>query len=132
MQVWHKSGDYDKETIFSVTYRGKAIFLKNVESVVEIRGASQYSFRNPPSFINMAQHEPRDAMYETDAVLENYFYHDNVAPFLAYRIIQRFGVSNPSPRYIESVATGEYAKKSRKDKIKIFDFPFSTFKMFVL
>jgi hypothetical protein len=30
---------------------------------------------------------------------------DNTAPFLAYRFIQRFGVSNPSPRYIKAAAT---------------------------
>ncbi len=106
-EVWHKNGSYDKDTIFGVSYRGRTVFLKNTLSVVQIRGASEYSFRNPPSFINLAQHEPRDAVYETDAVLENYFYHDNVVPFLAYRIIQRFGVSNPSPRYIESVSSGK-------------------------
>ena len=32
-------------------------------------------------------------------------YHDNTPPFVAIRLIQRFGVSNPSPRYIETVAT---------------------------
>jgi uncharacterized protein (DUF1800 family) len=105
--VWHKNGNYDKETIFSVTYRGKETFLKNVLSTVSISGATQYSFRNPPSFINVAYREPRDAMYESEAILENYFYHDNVAPFLALRLIQRFGISNPSPQYIERVATGK-------------------------
>ena len=38
----------------------------------------------------------RDAQYETEAVLDTYFYHDNVAPFLCPRIMQRFGFSNPS------------------------------------
>lgn len=42
----------------------------------------------------------RDAQYETAAVLDHYFYQDNVAPFICIRLIQRFGVSNPSPRYV--------------------------------
>ena len=106
VKVWHKSGFYDEDTIFCVTYRGKEIFLKNTLSTVQIVGATQFSFRNPPSFMNIAFREPRDAVYESEAVLENYFYHDNVAPFLALRLIQRFGISNPSPRYVKSVATG--------------------------
>ena len=54
-----------------------------------------------------------DAQYETEATLDHYFYHDNTAPFLALRFIQRFVVSNPSPRYVKSVAdafkTGIYS-----------------------
>lgn len=46
-----------------------------------------------------------DAQYETDAVLDHYFYHDNTAPFIALRLIQRLVSSNPTPRFIESVAT---------------------------
>ena len=30
--------------------------------------------------------------------------HPNTAPFLASRMIQRFGTSNPSPAYIRAVA----------------------------
>ena len=106
-EVWHKNGSYDKETIFRIhSYKGKELYLKNMQSTVKINGATQFSFRNPPSFMNIAQREGRDASFETDAILKNYFYHDNVGPFLALRLIQRFGVSNPSPRYIESVANG--------------------------
>ena len=32
-------------------------------------------------------------------------YHKNTAPFLSVRLIQRFGISNPSPRYVESVSS---------------------------
>ena len=46
-----------------------------------------------------------DAQYETEAVLDHYFYHDNTGPFLALRLIQRLVTSNPSPRYIYNVAT---------------------------
>lgn len=45
-----------------------------------------------------------DAEYETDALLEHLVYHDNVAPFVAVRVMQRFGVSNPSPRYVKTCA----------------------------
>lgn len=44
-------------------------------------------------------------MYETDAALEHYFYHPNTAPFLAIRFAQRFGISNPSPRYVEAISS---------------------------
>ena len=58
-----------------------------------------------------------DAQYETDALLEHLVYHDNVAPFLAIRFAQRFGVSNPSPRYVKTCAqafkTGLYESGSQ-------------------
>lgn len=69
------------------------------------------SFRNPPHFMSLIpDYSPgglgemnlRDALYETDAVLDHYFYHPNVAPFLCVRIMQRFGFSNPSPRFVKS------------------------------
>jgi len=46
----------------------------------------------------------RDAQYETEATLDHYFYHDNTAPFIATRMIQRLTTSNPTPRYIETVS----------------------------
>lgn len=70
---------------------------------------TSYSFPNPVHFMGLIKDQwpygigetnLRDAQYETDAVLEHYFYDDNVAPFLCIRFIQRFGVSNPSPRYV--------------------------------
>lgn len=55
---------------------------------------------------------PRDAYYETDAVLEHYFHHPNVAPFICIRLIQRHGASNPSPAYVgacsEAFRSGTY------------------------
>lgn len=105
VKVWHKNGGYSQNTIFEISYQGKQTFLKNIQSIVKIEG-TQNQFRNPPSFINLAYREPFMAHHETDAVLENYFYNNNVAPFLAMRIIQKFGISNPSPLFIERVATG--------------------------
>ena len=106
ISVWHKNGGYDDDTIFSVYHRNKNVYLKNVVSMVKIKGSDAFKFRNPPHFMNIALREPRDAMYETDYVLETYFYHPNVAPFLAKGMIKRFGISNPSPRYVKAVATG--------------------------
>lgn len=36
--------------------------------------------------------------------LDNIFNHDNVGPFVAYRLIQRLVTSNPSPAYIQRIA----------------------------
>lgn len=87
---------------------GRLLYLKNMKSSVIIlhMGKSQHStfeFRDPPSFYGDVP-EARDAQYETDAALDQYFYHDNTAPFLALRLIQRFGISNPSPRFVTTVA----------------------------
>jgi uncharacterized protein (DUF1800 family)/uncharacterized protein (DUF1501 family) len=85
-------------------------YLKNVLSTVKITGVG--AFRNAPHFISFVDQDLRDMYYETDAVINHLFHHPSHAPFLASRIIQRFGISNPSPGYIERVATsyinGEY------------------------
>ncbi len=103
---------YSKNSIFGVEYRGKMWYFKNLQSTVQVSG-TQYQFRNPPSFLNIAKPDTRDAIYESDAVLDHYFYHSNTAPFLATRLIKRFGISNPSYRYIKVVAeafeTGAYS-----------------------
>jgi uncharacterized protein (DUF1800 family) len=41
---------------------------------------------------------------DLDAALDNIFYHSNVGPFIAIRLIQRLVTSNPSPQYIARVA----------------------------
>lgn len=56
-------------------------------------------------FQSLAEYTKRDARYEVDAALEQYFYHQNTAPFLAVRFAQRFGISNPSPSHIKEIAT---------------------------
>ena len=45
----------------------------------------------------------RDMMYETEALLHHLMWHQNTAPFIAYRLIQRLVTSNPSPRYTKVV-----------------------------
>ncbi len=109
VNVYHRNGGspFDTSTIFGVFVKGKQLYFKNIQSMVVIKdlsGKRRFRFRNPPHFLSFVVPDIRDAAYETDAVLDHYFYHDNVAPFLATRIIQRFGISNPSPRYVQEVA----------------------------
>jgi uncharacterized protein (DUF1501 family)/uncharacterized protein (DUF1800 family) len=74
----------------------------------------EFSFPNPPHFMGLLQDyvssgigetNVRDAQFETDAVLDSLFFHESVAPFLCIRVIQRFGISNPSPRYVKECTT---------------------------
>ena len=51
----------------------------------------------------------------TEAVLDDYFFHQNTAPFIARLLIQRFNIaSNPAPAYVAAVATafrsGSYSR----------------------
>ena len=80
-------------------------YLKNMVSYVDVIGTPGIKFRNPVHFIDFADRSERDMHYEIDAVLDSYIYHPSHPPFLALRMIQRFGVSNPSPQYIERVST---------------------------
>jgi hypothetical protein len=102
--VWkYPAGSLTSSTIFEIVdANGIPHFRRNVKSVVTV---GSLSFRNPVHFISIADPNIRDAQYETDAALEHYFYHPNTAPFLAIRLAQRFGISNPSPRYIEAITT---------------------------
>ncbi len=101
-------------TLFGINKNKETIYLKNVKHKVAIIGTA-FSFRNPPTFMNLASPESRDAHYETDAVLDHYFYNTNTPTFLSIRLIQRFGISNPSPSYIAAVA-----KAFRNGRFKSF------------
>lgn len=108
-QVYFRSGQsYNEDTVFEIEYLGKTYFYKNIESVVHILNQSgqdtAFSLRNPPHFMNFVSQDARDAHHETDAVLDSYFYHPNVPPFVAIHFINRFGMSNPSPRFVEAVS----------------------------
>lgn len=112
-------GNYSKYSVFGVEYRGQWKYFKNVESMVTVAGNTggvTYQFRNPPSFLNIAKPDTRDAIYETEEVLNHYFHHPNVAPFLGKLLIKRFGISNPSPRFVEVVAnafnSGTYVRSN--------------------
>ena len=58
----------------------------------------------------------RDAQHETSELLDHLFWHKNVAPFMATRLLQRFTSSNPSPRYVRAVTdafrTGAHGKRN--------------------
>lgn len=47
----------------------------------------------------------RSAVQDLDSVLNMLSTHPNTAPFMARRLIQRFTMSNPSPAYVQEVAT---------------------------
>ena len=47
-----------------------------------------------------------ERLLRTEAVLDNYLFHPNTAPFLAHLLIQRFNIaSNPAPSHVLAVAT---------------------------
>jgi len=102
-----------EDQIIAVDNGVRTNFYKNQVSTVEIvdaaTGNAAYTFRNPPKF---SDGSTRDAYYETERVIDSYFYHPNTAPFIVTRLIQRFGISNPSPGYVRRVSnafrTGEY------------------------
>ena len=116
--VHHPEGiqEFSMESVFEVEdYYGVKRFRKNVRSVVRIAD-TDITFRNPVHFVSLAEPTLRDAQYETDAAIDHYLYHKNTAPFLAIRLAQRFGMSNPSPKYIQAIArafrTGTYTYES--------------------
>ena len=47
----------------------------------------------------------QDGLQDLDDALDNIFNHHNVGPFIAIRMIQQLVKSNPSPAYINRVAT---------------------------
>ena len=103
------SGDtcssFSTETFFGLTdHHGIYRYMKNMQSIVSIVGVGA-TFRNVPHFINFVDQDLRDMYYETEAVIDHLFHHPSHAPYLAIRMIQRFGISNPSPGFIERVAT---------------------------
>ncbi|KAL7569362.1 hypothetical protein ACA910_010449 [Epithemia clementina (nom. ined.)] len=105
--VWvYGSGTYSKDTVFEVIdHAGQTQLRKNMRSTVSVAGTSPtLKFPTPMHIISLAEENDRDAIYETEAALDHYFYHPNTAPFLAYRFAQRFGISNPTPLYVKTIA----------------------------
>ena len=99
-------GGFDEHTIFrvSVNETARVLHYANVRSTVNVVGASQHEFRNPPNFMVYQDPSERDAQYEVEALIDQLFYHKNTPPFIATRMIQRFTSSNPSPRYVLAAA----------------------------
>mmetsp|Transcript_38999 Transcript_38999/g.90762 ORF Transcript_38999/g.90762 Transcript_38999/m.90762 type:complete len:1475 (-) Transcript_38999:89-4513(-) len=109
--VYHddNGSPFDSNTVFGVEFYGEMKYFKNVESSVFLINKPESAFRNPPMFYSLKDAEyginARDVFYETEAVLDSYMYHENTAPFISHKLLQRFGVSNPSPNQILSVST---------------------------
>ena len=90
-------------TIFKVIDEfGQEVYLKNFASQVTLGGA--YKLRNPVGFIDLVKVEERDAEYEVDAFLKHLIRYRSAAPFICKKLIQLFGISNPSPSYVKRVA----------------------------
>lgn len=107
----------DESAIFEIAVNSTgSAYLFNKESLITIANASSasaFSFRNPPRFMTLVDPMQKDALYETDALLDHLFYHQNVGPFVARSLIQRLVSSNPSPRYVAAATaafnSGEFA-----------------------
>jgi len=105
--------EFNSMTVFEfMDDKGRRHLVKNSKETVQIRSLADnaytgYSFRNTPQFMSFipSENTKRDAQYETEATLDHYFYHDNTAPFIASRLIQRLVSSNPTPRYVKTVST---------------------------
>jgi hypothetical protein len=104
------------KTIFKVIDEyGNTIYLKNMKSEIRLGLGGEYELRNPPSFINLVKPELRDAEYEVDAFLVQLIRHPSAAPFIAKKLIQYSGVSNPTPGFVRRVArsfiSGSFTKR---------------------
>jgi uncharacterized protein (DUF1501 family) len=121
-----KNGLMDSETIFEfIDGNGVRQLRKNMRSTVKIVGLD-LSFRNPVHFVHIADRNRNQPYDETDAALDHYFYHPNTPPFLALRFAQRFGISNPSPGFIQRIATafrtGRFESPEFDSDLQLLDF----------
>ena len=91
------------DSIFEVTLKGVKRYFRNKRSMVML--SDGVGFRNPASVMSLSEPTFRDAQYETEEFVDHLLFHPNTPPFIAYRMIQRFVSSNPSPRYVDVVAT---------------------------
>jgi len=126
VQMFNKGGststDFSVDTIFGVTQGGVTRYFMNSKSIVTVDDGTQtYSFRNPSSLMSIIEQKTSDAYYETEALLDMYINHDNTPPFIASRMIKRFVTSNPSPGYIERVATAFKTGTYQKDTVAFGD-----------
>lgn len=105
-------GTFDKNTIFEVIDTSGMLSRRtNIRFTTQLVGTN-LTFRTPPQFHAIVEETQRDSMYETEAVIDQVFRHSNTAPFVALIFSQRFGISNPTPRYLQTIAdafrTGTY------------------------
>ena len=110
--MYSLNGVFSDQTVFEVVDDFGVIQLRrNILSVVQV-GSTSITFRNPVQFMSLSEPTLRDAQHEVDAAIDHFVFHKNTAPFLAMRLAQRFGTSNPSLRYVKAIAsafqTGTY------------------------
>ena len=106
VSVYRKVGydTFSEHTIFRIKQGNAYVFLKNMEQQVSVCGGS-FSFRNSPTFFDIADPQLLSAYHETDAYLDYVDMHDNTPPFVCNLLIQHFGVSNPSPDHVLGCST---------------------------
>ncbi len=129
VRVWTRGSAnaplFDERAIFSIVVNqtdggtGRRLHLANKASTVTLAHGGDpaaYSYRNPPHFMTLFDATQRDAIYETDALLDHLFFHQNVGAFVGYRLIQHLITSNPSPRYmhqaVRAFQTGSYGGRT--------------------
>jgi len=100
----NNKAEWDAFTIFKTF--GPVTYLFNRLSEVKLgSGADAHSFRNVPHFMSLKNPSSSDMTAEIDATFEMLVKHENTPPFVARRLIKHLVTSNPSPRYIQVVAT---------------------------
>lgn len=89
------------------SFRNAPHFVQGLGSYDYAVGASGKSTGGGNALMPYGDGDHLEAMchHETEALIDHLFEHDNTAPFIAYRLIQRTVSSNPSPRYVAAVAT---------------------------
>ena len=92
---------WDEHTIFK-TFNPIEYRFNRLSTV---RLGEDFSFRNVPHFMSLKYASLDDFTAEIDAMINMLLKHENVAPFVATRLIKHLITSNPSPRYIQAVAT---------------------------
>lgn len=73
----YPAGALTSETVLEFTdNNGQTKYRKNLMSKV-VLGNGGLEIRNPVTFYTLSEYTERDAAYELDAALEQYFYHPN-------------------------------------------------------
>eukprot|EP00475_Leptophrys_vorax_P010663 TRINITY_DN1725_c0_g1_i1.p1 TRINITY_DN1725_c0_g1~~TRINITY_DN1725_c0_g1_i1.p1 ORF type:complete len:2015 (+),score=508.39 TRINITY_DN1725_c0_g1_i1:40-6084(+) len=105
LTIWvDSSNQLNANSIFQVVTTGsRTRYFANIIATVQV--GSGYSFRNPPNFMQHNERTFRDASNEVDALLYHLLYNPTAAPFIANFMILRFTSSNPSPNYVDAVAS---------------------------
>lgn len=105
VKMYSTTGDIGFSSIFEVIdHNGMIVRRQNIKSAVLVGNSSDLSFRNPAHVVSITSPELRDVHNEIEATIDHCFFHKNMPPFLAIRFAQRFGISNPSPRYVREMA----------------------------